>query len=237
MLIQNPHVSGQSLDLIEWHDSIKTGAIFAWKMTSVKLVNESYADFLTGLLIQMKYTSNPPTDPARIFNSTDAPNWVNIYINGFKIDLAQMGELGTAFVMFISPITYHYENGTTFHLDEMYRLANPVEGIDSYYTVENGYVNATMGNETTRYTTFTSIETGIAANVSIYMEEMGSLLLEYYAQAANVNDEGEDTSIEEDYTNFQDPQIMIRNIIIMSVGAVSGIIAVIGIYVIYRRSS
>ncbi|MGY5860577.1 MAG: hypothetical protein RTU63_14505 [Candidatus Thorarchaeota archaeon] len=236
MLVEIPLVSGQSLDLIEWHDSVKPDAIFAWKMTEVDLVNETGADFLSNLLIQIKYTSNPPTDPTRIFNATEAPDWVNIYINGFKMDLAMMGEMGNAFTQLISPITYHFDNGTTFHLDEMYRLANPTEGEDTYYMVENGYVNATMGNETMRFTTFTSIETGIATNISIYMEEMGSLLMEYYVDAANVNAAGEDTTIEDDYTEFQDPLAMFRNIIIVTVGVVGAIIVLV-VYVIHRRRS
>ncbi|TFG99141.1 hypothetical protein E4H12_03730, partial [Candidatus Thorarchaeota archaeon] len=119
MLIRTPFVSGQSLELIEWHESVKTDAIFAWKVSSVDLINDSMAGFLSGLIIQMKFTANPPSDPARIFNATEPPNWVNMYINGFKIELDQMGEMGGAFTQLISPIRYHFDNGTSFTLEEI----------------------------------------------------------------------------------------------------------------------
>ncbi len=237
LLIGAPLVSGQSLELIEWHESVKKNSIFAWKMISVDLVNNESSDFLSGLRIQMKFIASPPSDPARIFNATGAPDWVNVYINGFKIELAQMGEMGTAFTNLILPTTYHFDNGTSFNLDEMHRLASPMDGLDSYYTVDNGYVNATMGNESLRYTTFTNIETGIATNISIYMEEMGSLLLEYYVQAANVDDAGEETTIEDEYTDFQDPLAMFRNIIIVSAVIIGSVILVIVVFVVRRRSS
>lgn len=237
LVISTPPVSGQSLELIEWHESVKTDAIFAWKMTTVDLVSNESSNFLSGLLIQMKFIASPPSNPARIFNATEAPDWVNMYINGFRIELAQMGEMGTAFTQLISPTTYHFDNGTSFNLDEMHRLASPTEGLDSYYTVDNGYVNATMGNETLRFTTFTNIETGIAKNISIYMEEMGSMLLEYFAQAANVDDAGEETTIEDEFTDFQDPLAMFRNIIIVSTVIIGSVILVIVVFVVRRRRS
>lgn len=237
MLIRTPFVSGQSLELIEWHESVKTDAIFAWKVSSVDLINDSMAGFLSGLIIQMKFTANPPSDPARIFNATEPPNWVNMYINGFKIELDQMGEMGGAFTQLISPIRYHFDNGTSFTLEEIHRLATPTEGLDTYYTVENGFVNTTIGNESIQYTTFTNIETGIVKNISIYLEEMGSFQLEYYVQAANVDDSGESTAISDDYTNFQDPIAMFRNLILLAGGAITGIV-VLGIaFVLYRRRS
>ena len=235
MLIGTPHVSGQSLDLIEWHQSVKTDAIFAWKITTVDLVNASNADFLNGLIIQMKFIASPPSDPTRIFNATEAPDWVNMYINGFKIDLTQMGEMGTAFMQLISPITYRFENGTSFTLEEIHRLAYPIADMDTYYTVQDGFVNTTIGNETIRFTTFTNIETGIATNISMFMEEMGSFQLEYYVQAANVDDDGGSATIGDDYTNFQDPIAMIRNLILLTGVIITGIVVTVIGFVVYRR--
>jgi len=237
MLIGIPPISGQTLDLIEWHGSVKTDAIFAWKVSSVDLINDSMASFLSGLIIQMKFTSDPPSNPNRIFNATESPNWVNMYINGFRIDLDQMGEMGTAFTQLISPIIYHFDNGTSFTLEEIHRLANPVENVDTYYTVENGFVNTTIGNETMKFTTFTSIETGIANNISIYMEEVGSFQLEFYASAANVDYSGVETTIDNEYTNFQDPLAIFRNIIIIGAVTISCAILLIVVYIIRRRRS
>ncbi|MHA1863212.1 MAG: hypothetical protein ACTSWA_05535 [Candidatus Thorarchaeota archaeon] len=237
LIIGTPLVSGQSLELIEWHDSVKKDAIFAWKMTTVDFVDNESAGFLSNLLIQMKFTANPPSDPSRIFNATQTPDWVNMYINGFKIDLEQMGEMGAAFTQLISPTVYHFDNGTSLTLDEMQLSASPVDGPDTYYTVDNGYINATVGNETMRFTTFTNIETGIAKNISIYMEEMGSLILEYYPQAANVDDEGKETTIEDEYTDFQDPLAIFRNIIIVSATIIGSVILVIVVFVVRRRRS
>jgi len=237
LVISTPLVTGQSLELIEWHGCVKKDAIFAWKMTTVDLVNNESAGFLSSLLIQMKFTANPPSDPSRIFNATQSPDWVNMYINGFNIDLEQMGEMGGAFTQLISPIVYHFDNGTSFTLDEMQLLASPVEGSDTYYTVDNGYINATIGNETMRFTTFTNIETGITRNISIYMEEMGSFSLEYYASAANVDENGVATTIEDEYTDFQDPLVMFRNIIIISATIIGSVILVIVVFVVRRRRS
>ena len=235
LVIGQPVVSGQSLNLIEWHESVKTDAIFAWKITSVDFVNESMGSFLDGLVIQMKFTTSPPSDPARIFNATESPDWVNLYINGFKIDLSQMGGMGTAFTQLISPTVYHFDNGTSFTLEEIHRLENTSSEVDTYYTVENGFVNVTMGNETMKFTTFTNIETGIATNISMYMEEMGSFLLEYYVQAANVDDEGDSTTISDDFTNFQDPLAMFRSLILLVGGSITGIAVVIVVYILHRK--
>lgn len=231
---QLPFVSGQALDLIEWHPSVTTGAIFAWKVTQVDVSNESMEDFLSGLIIQMKITEEPPTNPERIYNSTEAPDWLNMYINGFKIDITMMGELGSAFTQLVVPIEYHFDNGTSFTLEEIERLSNPIENQNISYTVENGFVNTTIGNETMKFTTFTKIETGIVSNISIYMDEMGSFTLNYFAVAANVNDEGDSTTIDDEYTNFQDPAIMFRDMLLFY-GTIFGVTALVIAFVFYKR--
>jgi len=231
---QSQPVSAQTLYSIKWHPSVTTGAIFAWKVTQVDVMNESMEEFLSGLIIQMKFTAEPPTNPTRIYNSTEAPDWVNTYINGFRIDITQMGELGSAFSGLISPIEFHFDNGTSFTLEEIERLSNPSENQSISYTVENGFVNTTIGNETMKFTTFTKIETGIVSNISIYTDEMGSFTLSYFPVAANVNDEGESTTIDEEYTNFQDPSIMYRNALLLY-GSVIGGFGLIIASVIYKR--
>jgi hypothetical protein len=235
LVIGTPLVSGQSIELIEWHECVKINAIFAWKATEVDIPDEDMAGFFSDLLIQMKFIRNPPSDASRIFNATKAPDWIRVYINGFNIDLGQMGGIGTAFTQFLSPTLYQFDNGTSFTLEEMHRLATPIEGLDTYYTVDGGYVNTTIGNETMGFTTFTNIATGIAKNVSMVMGEMGSFLLEYYAQAANVNEDGESTGIEGDYTEFQDdPFTTFRNQVLIIVAYIVGVIIVV---IIYRRRS
>jgi hypothetical protein len=235
LIISTPLVSAQTLELIEWHECVKKNAIFAWKVTSVDLSDEDMANFLDGLLIQMKIIRNPPSDPSRFFNATEAPDWVYVYINGFKIELEQMGGMATAFTQLVSPTIYHFDNGTSFTLEEIYRLAGSTGEFDIYYTVEGGYLNTTMGNSTMRMTTFTNIDTGIALNISMLMEEMGSFTLEYYVQAANVNDKGESTEIEEDYTDFQEnPLTTLRNQILTT--AVFIVVAIL-LAVYFRKKS
>jgi hypothetical protein len=235
LLLAPQFVSAQSLNLIEWHESIKKDAIFAWKITEVDFVDEENAGFLDELLIQIKYTKAPPSDPSRIFNSTESPDWFNTYVNGFKIEMEQMGDTGTAFTQLILPIMYHFDNGTSFNLEELHRLAQPIEGLDSHYEVVGNYINSTMGNETIRFTTITNIQTGIATNVSVYFEEMCSMLLEYYIHASNVDEEGESTTIENAYTNFQGDivSVMIDRILFI-VGSVS-LVVIVSIIVIRRR--
>lgn len=237
LMLLTPHSAfAQSLNLIEWHESIKKDAIFAWKITEVDFVDDENVDFLNGLLIQIKYTKAPPTDPSRVFNATESPDWFNTYINGFKIEMEQMGETGSAFTQLILPIMYHFDNGTSFNLEELHRLGQPIEGLDSHYEVVGNYINATMGNETIRLTTITNIQTGISANVSVYFEEMGSMLLEYYVQASNVGEEGESTTIDDEYTNFQEDFMtaMIGRIIFI-VGSIS-LVVIVSIIVIRRRA-
>ena len=235
MLLVPQSAFAQSLNLIEWHESIKKDAIFAWKITEVDFVDEESADFFNGLLIQMKYTKAPPTDPSRIFNSTETPDWFNTYVNGFKIEMEQMGETGSAFTQLILPIMYRFDNGTSFNLEELHRLAQPIEGLDSHYEVVGNYINATMGNETIRFTTITNIQTGIAANVSVYFEEMGSMLLEYYVQASSVGEEGESTTIDDEYTDFQgDFMTAMIGRIIFIVGSIS-LVVIVSLIVIRKR--
>ena len=52
LIIRQPVVSADSLDLIEWHESVKTDAIFAWKITTVDFVNDSMEGFLNDSLFK-----------------------------------------------------------------------------------------------------------------------------------------------------------------------------------------
>lgn len=215
---------------------MKTNAIFAWKATEVDIPDEEMADYLQDLLIQIKFIRNPPSDASRIFNATEPPNWFKVYINGFYIELDQMGELGTAFIQLLSPISFQFDNGTSFTLEEIHRLLAPTGEFGPYVDVAGGYVNTTIGNASMRFTTFTSIATGIARNISIVMGENGSFLMEYYAAAANVNEDGTSTEVEGEYTNFHGNLLTtyIRLIIATGIGMM-GLILVGVVGIRYRK--
>ena len=233
LVLRTPLVSAQTLETIEWHECVKTNAIFAWKTTDVDIPDEAMVDFLRDLLIQMKFIRNPPSDASRIFNATEPPNWFKVYINRFNIDLDQMGELGTAFTQLLSPISFQFDNGTSFTLEEIHRLVRPTGEFGPYVHVAGGYLNTTIGNASMRFTTFTGIVTGIARNISVVMGENGSFLMEYYAAAANVNEDGTFTELEEEYTNFQDNPLATYTRLIIAVGV--GVVGLILIGVVSIR--
>ena len=240
LLILGPSVvSGQSLDLIEWHSCVKKDTIFAWRVSHVDFVNDSMEGFLRGLVIQIKIIASPPNDPEMIFNSTQTPNWVSLYINGFKIDFgSEMGGLSTAFAQLVLPIYYRFDNGTSFTLEEIHRLHTSFEEGNVTYSVSNGKITTTLTNGTTSFTTVTVIESGITSSISISMGEFGYFDLDYYTRAANVDVNGESTDIGDEYTEFQDDLMgTIRYLIFQTAAVVVGIILMIVIYIKERRSS
>lgn len=232
-----PTVNSQSLQSITWHESIKKDAIIAWRITRVESTGDSDISFLLGMIIQIKYVENPPTDPARVFNTTKTPDWVNMYVNGFRLNLTMMGEGASAFTQLVLPIEYSYDNGTSFGLSEFYRIYAPFEELESYFHVEGDYLNSTFGNETTRLTMFTNINTGIAANVSLKMGVNSSIFIKYFRDGSNVNEEGETTDIGNEYTEFHDdPAAYFRNYILTIVGSVAlTIILVVTVIFLWRR--
>jgi len=231
-----PIASSQTLVSITWHDSIKKDTIVAWRITSINSTDEHDLSFLRGLIFQMKYIADPPTDPTRVFNATEAPDWVNMYINGFKLNMSWMGG-AVAFTQLVLPITYTFDNGSSYNISEYYRVLSPFNDTESYFNVQGNYLNSTFGNETTKLTMFTNINTGIAANVSMLMGDGGYFFLEFYANAANVNENGETTQISQGYTKFHDdPSVYFRNYILTIIGTIAlAVIAVIVIILVWRR--
>ncbi|TFG34691.1 hypothetical protein EU527_01840 [Candidatus Thorarchaeota archaeon] len=236
-IFMQPNTSAQTLQSIIWHESIKKDTIIAWKITSVKSTEEYDLSFLLGLLIQMKFVENPPTDPTYVFNTTVAPVWVNMYINGFKLNLTMMGEGASAFNQLVLPITFHYDNGTSFNLTEYCRIYSPFDELERYFHVEGNYLNSTICNETTKLTLFTNISTGIAANVSLQMDEGASFFLEYFIDASNVNEEGESTDISGEYTEFHDdPAAYFRTNILTIISIIAIIvIGIISVIFLWKR--
>ena len=231
-----PITSSQTLVSIAWHDSIKKDTIVAWRITSINSTDDHDLSFLIGMTIQMKYIANPPTDPTRIFNATEAQDWVNMYINGFKLNMSWMGGAG-AFSQLVLPITYTFDNGSSYNISEYYRVLSPFNDTESYFNVEGNYLNSTFGNETTKLTMFTNINTGIAANVSMSMGDGGYFFLEFYADASNVNENGETTQISGGYTKFHDdPAAFFRNYMMTIIGTTSlAVITIIVIIVMWKR--
>ena len=111
------------------------------------------------------------------------------------------------------------------------------EQLESYFHVEGDYLNSTFGNETTRLTMFTNINTGIAANVSLKMGVNSSIFIKYFRDGSNVNEEGETTDIGNEYTEFHDdPAAYFRNYILTIVGSVAlTIILVVTVIFLWRR--
>ena len=231
-----PITSAQTLVSISWHENIKKNAIVAWRITSVKSTEEYDLSFLLGMTIQMKYVADPPIDPTRVFNATEAPDWVSMYINGFKLNISMMG-WASAFNQLVLPITYTFDNGSVFNISEYYRVLSPFNDTESYFSVSGNYLNSTFGNETTKLSMFTNINTGIAVNVSILMGEGGYFLLEFFADAANVNENGETTEISGGYTEFHDdPGAIFRNYLLTIIGTLAlSVVTIIVIIYAWKR--
>ncbi|MCK4567636.1 MAG: hypothetical protein KAU48_10035 [Candidatus Thorarchaeota archaeon] len=225
---------------ITWHSSVTTNAIFGWQVTHTDSENETtlfpLGDKLVGLgdVIQINFVANPPTDAEQFFGLEGPPTWVYMYVDGQQIDYNQMGDEGLAFLILILPVSFEYDNGTSFGLTELDRIGTPYEDMESYYHVNSTHINATFVDEYVRLNYITNLETGIARYLSAEVYELGfSMILEFFTEAANVNEEGETETIEPEYNTFVG--VSMGNEIYLMIGGAGAAVAVVVIIIILKR--
>ena len=231
----------QSGNMITWYPSVTTNAIFGWKVTSADSENQSISFQIgdkhleLGDVLQFKYVANPPTDGDLFFGLEAPPTWMYMYVNGQQVDYYQMEDEGEAFLMLMLPVSAELANGTNFNLTEINRIGAPQEDMSCYYHVNSTHFNATFVDEYVRLNYITNLETGIAGFFSADVYDVGvSIVLEYFTEAANVNDEGETETIAPEYNTFVG--VSMGNEIYLIIGGVgAGVGLIVAIIIILRR--
>ncbi len=231
----------QSGNMITWHSSVTTNAIFGWKVTYTHSENQSISfpigdKYLElGDVFQFKYVTSPPTDGDLFFGLEAPPTWVYMYVNGQQVDYYQMEDEGEAFLMFMLPVSAELANGTNFNLTEINRIGAPHEDMSCFYHVNSTHFNATFVDEYVRLNYITNLETGIAGFFSADVYDVGvSVVLEYFNEAANVNEEGETETIAPEYNTFVGGSTGTEMYLIIG-GAAAGVGLIAAIIIILRR--
>ncbi len=226
--------------MITWHSSVTTNAIFGWKVTYTHSENQSISfpigdKYLElGDVFQFKYVTSPPTDGDLFFGLEAPPTWVYMYVNGEQVDYNQLGDEGLAFLILILPVSADLANGTSFDLTEIDRIGAPYEDMESYYHLNSTHFNATFVDEYVRLNYITNLETGIARYLSADVYELGfSMVLEFFTEAANVNEEGETGTIEPEYNTFVG--VPMGTEIYLMIGGAGAAVAVVVIIIILKR--
>lgn len=240
LLMNSSLAVAQSGDIITWHSSVTTNAIFGWKVTSLDVENESiqfkFGDkyLQLGDIVQFKYVSNPPTDAAQFFEIEVPPTWVYMYVNGAQVDYYQMEDEGNAFIRFIIPVSAQLANGTIINSTDINRVASPNDDMDSIYLANSTYFNATYLDQYARLNYITNLDTGISGFFSADIYEIGlSIVLEYFTDAANVNEEGETETIAPEYNTFSGVSTGMELYLIAGGAVAAGVI--VAIIIILRR--
>jgi hypothetical protein len=231
----------QSGNMISWHSSVTTNAIFGWKVTFAQSENQSMSfplgDKQLGLgdVVQFKFVGSPPTDGDEFFDIQAPPTWMYMYVNGEQVDYYQMGDEGSAFIRLILPVSASLANGTNFNLTEVNRFGPPqeMEDMASYYQFNSTHFNATYIDEYARLNYITNLETGITGFFSADVYDVGvSIVLEYFTAAANVNEDGVTETINSEYNTFAN--LSTGTEIYFIIGGV-GVCLIVAIIIILRR--
>jgi len=232
----------QSGNMISWHSSVTTNAIFGWKVTSAESENQSMSfplgDKQLGLgdVVQFKFVANPPTDGDMFFDIQAPPTWVYMYVNGEQVDYYQMGDEGSAFIRLILPVSASLANGTNFNLTEVNRFGPPqeMEDMASYYQFNSTHFNATYIDEYARLNYITNLETGITGFFSADVYDVGvSIDLEYFTAAANVNEDGSAEVIDTEYNTFNGASTGTE--IYLIVGGAGAVVLLVIVGVVLKR--
>ena len=241
LLLSSNLVVAQSNDVLTWHSSVTTGAIFGWQVTyteadepgiSFPLADKTVTD---GDVIQLRFVSNPPTDAEELFELDAPPSWVYMYVNGYQADYNQMGDEGIAFLMLILPVGVDLENGTSFDLTDIQQIGAPYDDMVSYYHFNSTHVNATFIDQYVRLNYIINLETGISGYLSADVYDMGfSMVLEYFNEAANVDEGGETESINPNYNVFTGVSSGFEMYLLVG-GAGAAAVAVIVVVLVIRR--
>ncbi|MFX0114856.1 MAG: Heimdall-CTERM domain-containing surface protein [Candidatus Hodarchaeota archaeon] len=171
-------------DTITWHSSVKNEAVFGWKITNLAPNNPAMPfdmggqTLVVGDPIFFKYTNNPPTDPAGVYEATDAPDYIDIYIKESKVSWAAIAQQSVIFMGMIVPIEYTFENDTTLDITEIIKLGAPSDfnvNIADYDT----YVNATFSSSIIQASYKITRSTGVASELSVTIVFYGSITWEY----------------------------------------------------------
>jgi hypothetical protein len=239
LFVYSPCVLAQEDGTLLWHPSVKPGAIFGWKITTVDLFNSSNPFILGGKqldqndVLQFRFTGYPPTRGSQFFELQAPPTWVYMYENGNQVDYTQMEEEGMYFLVLILPIHFNLDNGTSFDLTEMNRLGAP-EDMVGFYSSNSTHVNTTFVGEWAYLHYVTSLETGVALSFTVLTPDVGNITFDYFAEAANVNEEGEATQIDPSYSQFVDSGFSSTPEIVLVIGAAGGVVLIIVVIVALR---
>ncbi|MFX0113456.1 MAG: Heimdall-CTERM domain-containing surface protein [Candidatus Hodarchaeota archaeon] len=185
-------------DTIAWHSSVKNKAVFGWKITNLAPNNPAMPfdmggqTLVVGDPIFFRYTNDPPTDPADVYEGTDAPDYIDIYIKETNVSWAAIAQQSVIFLGLVVPIEYTFENGTALDITGIIKLGAPSDfnvNITDYDT----YVNATFSSSVIQASYKIIKSTGVASHLTVTIAFYGSITWEYDSSLTLPEDTDTDT--------------------------------------------
>lgn len=195
-------------DAITWHSSVKKGAVFGWKLTTLAPTNPDMPFDMGGQTLNVgdpiffEYTDDPPTDPAAIYNGTNAPDFIELYIKEKKVSWDDVEQQSVIFLGLIVPLQYTFENGTPLDFGEIVKLGQPSD-YNVNVTDQNTYVDVNVTVPSGIIGAFYKINksTGVANELTVTVVFYGVIKWEYDSSlelpedGADSSEDGDDNPI------------------------------------------
>jgi hypothetical protein len=195
-------------DSITWDSSVKKGAVFGWKLTTLAPTNPEMPFDMGGQTLNVgdpiffEYTDDPPTDPAAIYDGTNAPDFISLIIKNKRISWEDVAQQSVIFLGLIVPLQYTFNNGTPLDLSEIVKLPQPSDynvnvtdqstHLDVNVTVPSGVIGAFYR---------ISKSTGVATELTVTVVFYGVIKWEYDSSlelpedGADSSEDGDDSPI------------------------------------------
>ncbi|MHA1972289.1 MAG: hypothetical protein ACTSW1_04815 [Candidatus Hodarchaeales archaeon] len=198
---------------IEWGTNIEKGTILAWNVTKFEVTPE--VDFkigstpiTQGTFVQLGFIKNPPTNPASYFEMDGSPSWLELLVNGNKIDLNTIEEEGDILQFLVLPVNFIFENGSVFHLIDFVNHINEDGDLTNFIVeddassifcswVEYWEDDGIQGHA--KYNLTWNKATGTLGELSILASD-GNMTWNYFEEAANVDQSGTTKTIADEYS-------------------------------------
>ncbi|MFW9916558.1 MAG: hypothetical protein ACFFGZ_13205 [Candidatus Thorarchaeota archaeon] len=195
-------------DTIIWHSSVKKGAVFGWKLTTLAPTNPDMPFDMGGQTLHVgdplffAYTDDPPTDPATIYDGTNAPNFIDLYIKEKKVSWDDVAQQSVIFLGLIVPLQYSFDNGTSLDLSEIVKLPQPSD-YNVNVTEQSNHldVNVTVPSGVIEAFYKISKSTGVASELTVTVVFYGVIKWEYDSSlelpedGADSSEDGDDSLI------------------------------------------
>jgi hypothetical protein len=187
-------------DTLTWHSSVKKGAVFGWKLTSLSPETPGTPFNLGGQTltiddpIYFKYTKNPPTDPTDVLGSSVAPDFIDLYVKETKVSWDDVSQERVILLGLIVPIRYAFDNGTILDVIEMAKLGRP-PGYNMSITDRDTHVDVSYNSTIIKSSYKITKSTGVTSELALTIEYFYGSVTWEYDSSLKLPEEEEDSGI------------------------------------------